>query len=166
LANTAISQDTSILLGTTDSVFVASGVTVASTQTTATIRGDGSGHEVLIYGTVARANAGWAISLGTDTSTDTGEIVTIAEGGQVRSFAFEAIKLLATSVQVTNNGLVASTSNAIFLGAGSVANSGTIEAGFAGITRVGWITRTCEEEMVAPRLRDSCWRASGDWEGS
>ena len=59
-----LSQTTTVSLGTTDSVFVASGVTIASTGGLATINGTGSDHEVLIYGTVARADVGWAISLG------------------------------------------------------------------------------------------------------
>ena len=56
----------------TDSVFVASGVTIASMLNN-TILGNGSDHEALIYGTVASAVTA-AIILGNDPAADGGEI--------------------------------------------------------------------------------------------
>src|SRR3954470_12322066 len=106
-SQTATTGTVLVPLGATDSVFVASGVTIALTGGIATIRGDGSDHEALIYGTVANASGLAAVVLGDNTNPggDTGEIVTIAASGQVRSFDGNGIHLLATSIQVTNNGL-------------------------------------------------------------
>ncbi|MGH6735867.1 MAG: calcium-binding protein [Methyloceanibacter sp.] len=115
-------------LGTTDSVFVASGVTIASTAST-TIFGTGSSNEVLVYGTVA-TTASIAIRLG-------GGTVTISPGGQVHTFgvASLAIVFFEANSHLTNAGLIsAPTGTGIRIGGisatttSTIDNSGTIDA--------------------------------------
>ena len=128
---TPISQTTPVfLLADTDSVFVAPGVTITSTQAQGTIRGLGDNHEALIYGTVTNS-VGPAVYLG-DTFNpggDSGEILTIKAGGQVRAFNWNAIEIRAIDSQIANEGLVVADANGIqFYGSGAITNSGTIDA--------------------------------------
>jgi Ca2+-binding RTX toxin-like protein len=125
-------------LTTTDDVFVASGVTIASTAA-ATIEGTGSDHEALIYGTVVGN-----IILGDNSTLDSGETVTIKAGGHVQSFGIgSAIVCFGVISQITNEGLIASTAFGIALEGISVGtttstitNSGTIDVTFSAIDRV------------------------------
>ncbi|MGH6736630.1 MAG: calcium-binding protein [Methyloceanibacter sp.] len=129
-------------LGTTDDVFVASGVTIASTASL-TIFGTGSSHEVLIYGTVANPVTN-PILLGDNVASDSGETVTIKPGGQVHAFELGSVAIVffAMNSHVTNQGLIAAPDGSgIVLGgesattASTIVNSGTIDAGLNAIAR-------------------------------
>jgi serralysin len=124
-------------LTTTDDVFVANGVTIASTAA-ATIAGTGSDHEARIYGTVVGR-----ITLGDDAFADSGEKVTIKQGGQVHFFGpGSAIICTGVITKITNEGLIASDEfgialNGVTVGAttSTINNSGTIETVFGAVSR-------------------------------
>jgi Ca2+-binding RTX toxin-like protein len=129
-----------VSLGTTDSAFVATGVTVASTEGNA-IRGTGDNHEVLIYGT---AVSGTADTVRLGSSTSSGELLTIKPSGHVQHFGdLAAVFFPAFDSQVINQGLIAAPfGSGIEIDSNStttqseVTNSGTIE-GLIGILHGG-----------------------------
>lgn len=128
---------TAVPLGSTDSVFVAQGVVVVSTNSFA-IDGFGDNHQVIVAGTVA-TTASSTIILGQSTSS-TGQIVRIEATGDVRCFGENyAVNLLGTGSQFTNAGYVFSNQSAVVLQSigsatgASIVNTGVMEAGSSGI---------------------------------
>jgi Ca2+-binding RTX toxin-like protein len=134
-----LSQTAQVNLGTVDDAFIASGVTIA-TGVSAAIFGTGSGHDVLVYGTVTSAQ-NQAISLGTDPGINSAQNVAIKAGGHVQALGpgANALSIFGHDSMVVNQGLVASQDgHGIFMSAfgaanSTLTNSGTISAANDGV---------------------------------
>ncbi|MBO3762545.1 calcium-binding protein [Ciceribacter sp. L1K22] len=123
-------------LGTTDSVYVASGIVVGSTNDIAVL-GIGSGHRADIYGEVIGDDA--AIVLGDDASVDSGQRVEVYSGAIVHGVD-AAIRIFSRNSSIDNAGTISGGNYGMWIsGIGTsstttVTNTGTIEAAY-GIVR-------------------------------
>ena len=123
-----------------EDVFVGSDVTLAATQYYA-IRGSGSGHAALIYGTVASQGGFSTIVLGNSSFVDSGQSVTIEAGGHVQGLDYTAVFVDGFASTVVNKGLVSAlgATGVVMQGdqvgtTSTLTNAGTIEAtGFYGV---------------------------------
>ncbi|MFI0846807.1 calcium-binding protein [Mesorhizobium sp. IMUNJ 23232] len=131
------SQDATVApLGTTDDVFVASDVTIAS-KASFTIWGQGSDHEAIVYGTVISIGQ-VAILLGElDGENNT---VSVKSGGEVHSLEASAVAIVSSNSFVRNDGLITAAGAGVSLesqslDSTSIVNTGTIDVGGSGIFR-------------------------------
>jgi len=138
-------RTTEIDLGTTDSLFIASGVTISG-AISLSVLGTGSNHQLLIYGTVSNANNDVA-RIGDNPNViggDSNESVTVAAGGHLQALGPSAIALLiwANSSTLVNNGIIASQAGKAVVMSGfnpdtvsQFTNTGTVTGGTFGIYR-------------------------------
>jgi Ca2+-binding RTX toxin-like protein len=101
-------------LSLTFDLFVAKGILVASTGDYA-VHGSGSGHDVIVAGTVATGGLDVAIFLGGNFSGDQANTVTVDAGGEVRSQLYFGVMLFGFNNQITNNGLISGAEGSIYL---------------------------------------------------
>ncbi|MDQ0323503.1 Ca2+-binding RTX toxin-like protein [Pararhizobium capsulatum DSM 1112] len=129
-------------LTTADSVFVAAGVTVGSTNGTA-ITGTGSSHIVNIQGTVL-GNFD-TIVLGDDRAADSGHHLIVGSNGYIGQFSEVGYgaELSGYNTTVENNGTIWSGSIGVVISGtnaathSTVTNTGVIDGGSYGILRTG-----------------------------
>ncbi|MDO6963846.1 M10 family metallopeptidase C-terminal domain-containing protein [Rhizobium alvei] len=145
--NVPISQTTAgttVNLGGLDSVFVTTDVVLMSTDSNV-IRGTGSGHSAVIYGTVIGTSVGeFAVHLGDSPGSDHGHSVHVKSSGHVQSLGpGAAVAIYGYESEIINEGIISSIDGAGVVLRGSQAdtrsvliNSGVIE-GYAGVTRFG-----------------------------
>jgi Ca2+-binding RTX toxin-like protein len=123
-------------LGTTDDlIMTASTSYIISTDSTA-IRGVGSGHSVTLLGNVYGPSGG--VTLGDDTTNDSGNRVTIAETGIVGGSY--GVRVRGANSVVLNHGEISGEIYGVIIGGdgvgeSSVVNTGLISGGIEGITR-------------------------------
>lgn len=109
-------------LGTTDSVYVGSNVSIASINQQA-IYGTGSYHEAYIDGSVAGP---YGVYLGDDLTVDHNQLVTISDIGRVFSTSYGVV-LLGYDSDVINEGRITSKYIGIYFGGASTTTQSTIE---------------------------------------
>lgn len=135
---------TTVNLGSSDSVFVASNAVLSSTGSNV-VRGTGADHQALIYGTVVGAATSlFAVHLGDSANLDHGQSVHVEKSGHVQALDLgAAIAVYGYGSEVINEGIVSSISGVGVVMRGSnsasksvLVNTGTIE-GDAGVTRFG-----------------------------
>jgi Ca2+-binding RTX toxin-like protein len=131
---------TPVTLPDGDSVFVAKGILVACDGGD-TIFGFGSNHQVVIAGTAASQFLP-VINLGFNPAADHDNSITVETGGEIRSFAGDAIYLKGYHSHIANAGLIYGATSCILLDgnsspdASTIVNSGSMISGVAGIQRV------------------------------
>ena len=137
----------------TDNVFVASNVVIASSDD-CTIKGNGSNHQALVYGTVVGSAFGFfTINLGDAPSVDHDEFVHVMAGGHVETLTTGVgVSTYGYHSEIINDGLIASPGGIGVLMRGSntdthstLINNGLIEGNIA-IARGG--TDVIAEDMV------------------
>jgi Ca2+-binding RTX toxin-like protein len=128
-----------------DDVFVGAGVIVASTANLG-ITGSGSGHEVLVYGTVASALA--SINLGSVSNVESGNLLTVKPGGHIQYLGTQgvgsAVQIVSFDSKVVNEGSISAPfGGGIFMVGDNpatqseIVNSGTVEAIVFAIAHTG-----------------------------
>ena len=138
--STSTTTDPAVFLPAGDSVFVASGVLVASTENRA-IYGGGSNIQVVIAGTAA--SNGVTVRLGVNAISQHDNSLTVEAGGEIRSFDVNsyAIEFFSHHAQIVNGGLIQGAGGGILLHGDNdatvttIVNSGAIVAGTVGIAR-------------------------------
>jgi Ca2+-binding RTX toxin-like protein len=136
--STSTTNTVAVTLNLDEDLFVAKGVLIAS-QSNNAIRGPGSNHDVIIGGVAAAGGAEPTIFLGGNFSADQHNTLTVDVGGEVRSFADNAVELLGFTDTVTNNGLITGQLAAIFLkgvnaaASNTIVNNGTMTSATKGI---------------------------------
>jgi Ca2+-binding RTX toxin-like protein len=149
IGSNLIGTGTAVDLGTTDSLLVATGVTVGSTDATC-VQGTGSNHVVNVLGTVSANDT--AISLGS-TTVDNENVVNIGETGYVAGFGTGATVFLSGyECSVVNRGVIWGTAIGIQMvgdhpsTSSNIVNHGLIEAGVYGIYRGATSTERLQVE--------------------
>ena len=136
---TSVTAGTNQNLGTTDNLYISTGVTVGATAANAVLS-NGSNHSVYVYGTAVSAG-GNTIQIEGNFSTDTNCDVRIGQFGRVDALDRSGVVIHTSNSSLTNNGEiiaarygVASLSqdaNSVF----KIGNAGTISAGISAIIR-------------------------------
>ena len=131
-------------LTTVDDVVISAGVTVGSTTTDA-IQGTGSGHLVMVQGTVIGERA---IDIGTDFTTSSNQVI-VGEAGQVLGFGSSTgLRISGTNSLLDNDGYIWGTVGAVIMGGqggattSRIVNQGTIESPVDAILRILGSTET------------------------
>jgi Ca2+-binding RTX toxin-like protein len=138
--STSTTVNPAVFLPAGDSVFVADGVLVASTEDRA-IYGNGSNNQVIIAGTAA--SNGVTVRLGVNAIAQQDSSLTVEAGGEIRSFDLNsyAIEFFGHHYQLMNGGLIHGAGGGIMLSGDNddtvttIVNSGAIVAGAVGIAR-------------------------------